>query len=276
MPLTEIQLEASLIAQEQATAAHTIRVMKALIDNRLSIHEVDFDALTAKVNAVNTLLDGDENTEGFQVFAALSTKLNTVEATANNNAASITNLQNALNSQIATLTGRVDQVEADGLTARTALDARITTLNDQYTTHVAAQLLKDNGQDTRLDDHQARIEALESAKILHDTRLADLETDNVVNKSAIAQLQTTTAAQTAALIAAQAASETESAAIRAELVTERSRIDALANASGHYATRQNVADASEAGASAYVAKLWADAGISMSTGLAMPDGSVSA
>lgn len=277
--MTEInnqaEMEAALLAQEQATARHSIAVMKALIDNRLSLHEVDFDALTAKVNLINGVLDGDEQTEGFQIFAALSAKLDTVEATANNNAAAITALQNALNSQIATMTSRVDTVEEEARSGREALDARITALSESYSAHVAAQLTKDNTQNTRLDDHQARIEALESAKALHADRLALLETDNTANKTAIAQLLTTVAAQSEALNAEKARAEQVEAELRGEIATERSRVDQLVTDSQKYATRQNVANAKKGAATGFCNTLWAEAGLPMPSGMDMPDGSVS-
>lgn len=272
----QAELEAELLAHEQATARHTIRVVKALIDNRLSIHEVDFDALAAKVQSINTLLDGDESTEGYQAFAALTTKLNTVEATANNNTAAIANLQTALNNQIATLTTRVDTVESEARTAREALDTRITTLRSEYEAHVAAQLTANNQRDTRLDDHQARIDALESAKTLIEGRLATLETDNSANKSAITQIQTTLSAQADALQQELNRAQAAEAELRSELVTERARIDGLVTASGSFVTYQNAADANLSGATAFVQTLWADAGVAMPSGMTMPDGSTSA
>lgn len=274
--LTQAELEAEFLQQEQAAARHTITVVKALISNALQVHEVDFDALAAKVNSINTLLDGDEANEGYQAFAALTTKLNTLEATANNNAQSIANLQAALNNQIATLNNRVDTVESEARTGREALDARITALRTEYEGHVAAKLVADNGRDTRLDDHLARIEALEASKALVEDRLNTLETDNTANKSAISQLQTSLSAQTAALQQELVRAQQAEAELRSELETERARIDGLVTQSANFATRQDVSDANQAGATAFCTTLWAEAGITMPPGMTMPDGSVSA
>lgn len=271
----QADLEASFVAQEQAMARHTITVVKALISNAMQVHEVDFSALAAKVQSINTLLDGDEANEGYQAFAALTTKLNTVEATGVNNSQAIANLQTALNTQIATMTTRVDEVEAEARTGREALDARITTLNNAYTAHVAAQLAKDNAQDGRLDDHQARIEALESSKVLIENRLATLETDNTANKSAIAQMQSTLTAQAAALQAELERAQAAEAQLQSELATERGRLDTIFSEKGAWATRQNVSDANQAGATAFCNALWTEAEIAMPAGLGMPDGSVS-
>lgn len=275
MPIDQTTLEADFLAQEQAMARHTITVVKALISNALGLHEVDYQALANKVSSINSLLDGDEASEGYQAFAALITKLSTVEATSVANAAAIANLQAALTNQIATLTSRVDTVESEARTGRDALDARITTLNNQYTTHVASVLVKNAEQDTRLDDHQARIEALEASKVLVEARLATLETDNTANKSAIAQNATNLAAQSAALQSELLRAQTAEGALQSELATERARIDGLVTTSGDFATRQNVADAGEVGAMAFCNKLWSEAGIAMPAGLAMPDGTIS-
>ena len=276
MAIDQTTLEADFLAQEQAMARHTITVVKALISNALGLHEVDYQALADKVSSINSLLDGDEANEGYQAFAALNTKLSTVEATGIANAAAIATLQTALTNQIATLTSRVDTVEAEARTGREALDARITTLSNQYAAHVASVLVKNADQDTRLDDHQARIEALEASKVLIEARLATLETDNTANKSAIAQNATNLAAQSAALQAELLRTQTAEAALQSELATERARIDGLVTASGNFATRQNVSDANESGAMAFCAKLWAEAGITMPAGLGMPDGTTSA
>jgi len=273
---TQAELEAGLVAQEQASALHTITVVKAIVDNRLSLHDIDFDTLAANVNAINTLLDGDPDSAGYQAFAALTTKLNTVEATAGNNASAISALQSALTSQIATVNSRIDDVESASRTAREALDARISTLSDQYTSHVATQLAKDNAQNTSLDDHKLRIEALEAAKALHVSRLDFLETDNTANKSAIAQLVTTVAAQSEALQLEQQRAELAEAALRAELVTERARVDALESSNAAQPNRTEIVQANEASSMAFVDALWASAGIAMPSGLALPNGTVSA
>lgn len=268
-------LEAALIAQQQAEARQMITIVKALIAQSLQVHEVDFDALAAKVNSVNTLLDGDEANEGYQAFAALTAKLNTVEATGVNNTASIANLQNALNTQIATLNSRVDTVETEARTGREALDARITTLRSEYEAHVAAKLTADNTRDTRLDDHQARIEALEASKALIEGRLTVLETDNTANKSAIAGIQTSLSAQADALKQELQRAQAAELQLQTELATERGRIDQLTTNQASFATHQNISDANEQGATAFVNAAWAEAGITMPAGLPMPDGSTS-
>ena len=272
---TQAQLEAELIAQEQATARHTIRVMKALLQGYIDVSEVDLDALRTKVTNLHNLLDGDEATEGYQVFAALTQKLNTVEATGQQNAQAITALQTSLNTLIAEANVRINGVEQESRDGRAALDVRITALSDQYTAHVTAQLIKDADQDTKIADHLVRIEALEAAKILHEARLAQLESDNTAERADIEQLKLLVEAQTTALVTEKTRAEAAEAAIRGELVTERNRVDGLVTQSAFFATRQNVADANSGGAMTYCNTLWAEAGIPMPSGLAMPNGTVS-
>ncbi len=273
--LTQAELEA-LAAQHQAAEARSmVKVVKAIVDNRLAMHEVDFDALTSKVSLINDLLDGDEQSEGFQAFAALSQKLANVELKGNQNSTAISALQAALNSEIESLSTRVDAVETEARSGREALDARITQLRSEYEAHVADKLAADNGRDTRLDDHKARIEALEASKSLVDGRLKTLEDDNTANKSAIGQIQSTLQAQANALQAELERAQAVEAELRSELETERARVDGLVTAQGSFATRQNVADASQAGAVAAISAMWDEAGIDMPAGVLMPDGSVS-
>ena len=272
---TQAQLEAELVAQEQAVARHTIKVMKALLQGYININSVDLDALRQKVTNLNNLLDGDEATEGYQVFAALTQKLNTVEATSTQNAQAITALQGSLNTLISEANLRINGVETEGRDGRAALDLRITALSDQYTNHVASQLVKDAVQDQALVDHKLRIEALESAKVLHEARLQQLESDNTAEKADIEQLKLLLAAQTQALMAEKVRAEAAEEALRAEMVTERARTDGLVTQSASWATRQNVADADSAGAMAHCNTLWQEAGIPMPSGLAMPNGTVS-
>lgn len=272
---SQTDLENELIAAEQAAARHSITVMKALISGALGLHEVDFTALKAKVDAIHNLLDGDELAEGYQTFAALTAKLDAVELKGNQNAAAITALQTSLTDQLATMDDRINTVESEARTGREALDARITALRTEYEAHVAAKLVTDNQQNTALADHLERIVALEASKALIEGRLGTLETDNTANKSAIAQIQTTLLAQADALQQELTRAQAAEAEIRAELATERARIDGLVTASGAYATRQNVADANVAGAMAFCNKMWEEAGIAMPAGLPMPDGTTS-
>lgn len=273
--LTQAELEAQLIAQQQAEARSMITIVKALIANQLQVHEVDFDALAQKVSNINTLLDGDEASEGYQAFAALTTKLNQVELKGHANEAAITAFQTAVNAQIAALTTRVEDVESEARTGREALDARITQLRTEYEQHVADKLASDNAQNTKLDDHLARIEALEASKLLVEGRLATLEGDNTANKSAIAGIQTTLQAQAEALQQELTRAQTVEAEIRAELATERARTDAVVTKQEEFATREDVANAGKAAAMAAVSAAWDESGIPMPAGLAMPDGSVS-
>lgn len=268
--MDQTALEQQLIAYQQVEARHTIKVMKALIADAMGVHEVDFNALAQKVSSINALLDGDEQNEGYQAFAALSQKLNNVEASAANNAQAIANLQTALNNQIETLNTRINAVEKEGRDARKALDERITELSDQYTAHVAASLTKNNEQDTRLDDLTTRVQGLEAYKALVEGRISQLETDNTTNKSDIAQIKTALSTQAAALEQELTRAKAEEKALRDALAVERERIDDMQSQMGDFATRQNVADANKAGAGAFCNGLWSEAGITKPDDLPMP------
>lgn len=70
MPLTTAQLRDQLIAQQQAEAANIVSLIESIVDGRLAVTDVNMSDLAAKISAVNELLDGDPNTEGFQTFQA--------------------------------------------------------------------------------------------------------------------------------------------------------------------------------------------------------------
>jgi len=273
--LSQAALVGKMTEHKEAEARNMIAVIQALLDSRLGMHEVDLDALTAKVAAVNDLLDGDEQSEGFQKFAALTTKLANAELKGNQNAAAITALRNALNGEIAALGDRVDTVENEARTGREALDARITQLRSEYEAHVAKKLAEDNQRNTRLDDVTLRIGALEASKKLTEGRLAELESDRDQVKSDVLQIKTTLQAQAEGLQAELERAQAVEAELRTELETERSRLDGVVTKQGTFATRQDVANASEAASMAAVSAMWDEAGIPMPAGLPMPDGSVS-
>ena len=272
----EAELTAALIDQQEAEARHTIRIVKALIDNRLSIHEVDFDSLAAKVTSLNSLLDGDESSEGYQAFAALVARMDTMEIVGADNAQKVANLQAALTSQIASMTSRVDGVVADSEAARAQLAATMQTLRDEYEAHVAAKAQSDSDQNSTLDDHNARIEALESVKVLHADRLALLETDNVANKSQIAQLLTKTEANRVATETETARATAAEAVLRGDIATLNGKTAVLEGKAETFVTYQEASDAEAASTNANVVAMWNEAGLPIPAGLQMPNGTTSA
>ena len=272
----EAELTAELIYQQESEARHTIRIVKALIDNRLSIHEVDFDSLAAKVSSINSLLDGDEANEGYQTFAALVARMDTMEIVGADNAQKVANLQTALTSQIASMTSRVDGVVADSEAARAQLAATMQTLRDEYEAHVAAKAQSDSDQNSTLDDHNARIEALESVKVLHADRLALLETDNVANKSQIAQLLTKTEANRVAIETETSRATAAEAVLRGDIAELAGKTAVLEGKAETFVTYQEASDAEAASTNANVVAMWAEAGLPIPAGLQMPNGTVSA
>lgn len=244
MAMTQAELEAQYVQAQQAEARQVVALVNAVVDNKISLQEVDLDALAAKVTRINNYFDGNSDLEGFQNFEAILSRLETVEGASTAQAQSIATLQTALNSAISTLNTRIGTVESEARTAREALD-------------------------TRISGAEGRVTALETAKTGQDTRLATLEGKVSANETALTGHASALSGEVAR---AQAAEQ----GLRDEIVTERGRIDSLVSDSGAYATRSNVAAASTSGSMAFANALWAAAGIAMPAGLPMPDGTTSA
>ncbi len=108
---TSAELETHLQSIGEAEAAHTVALINALIQGSMDLHDVDFVALQAKVTNLNTLLDGDPNTEGYQAFEALIARV-----TANEGA--VATLQTDVSAAQAAITALQGLV--NGLTAQAA------------------------------------------------------------------------------------------------------------------------------------------------------------
>lgn len=96
MALTTAQLRDNLISQQQAEAANLIALMESVVDGRLAVVNVDMTDLATKIAAVNELLDGDANTEGFQAFQALVARVLALETSSSEHALLISGLRTDL------------------------------------------------------------------------------------------------------------------------------------------------------------------------------------
>jgi hypothetical protein len=237
--LTLEELQAQLIANNQAVAANTVALLTSIVDGRMNLHDVDFDDLTAKVTALNDLLDGDADNTGFQTFQSLVNRMTAVETDNIAQASAITALQTLVASQGATINARIDQVENDASSATSALDGRVTTLETNATASAAARMSKDNQ---------------------HDSAIASLTTTAGNLEDAV----------TAEATARVAADQVNTAAINAE----KARVDALTTQASKFVTRQEIGNDLEAAGQAHINALWA--GRTRPAGLANTDGSVSA
>lgn len=97
MALTTAELRDQLIAQQQAEAANLVALMESVVDGRLNVVNVDMTSLAAKIAAVNELLDGDPNTDGFQAFQALVARVLALETTSSEHALLLGGLRTDLN-----------------------------------------------------------------------------------------------------------------------------------------------------------------------------------
>lgn len=274
MSLTQNELQNQFLQARQSEAAHLIALMESVVDGRLQITNTNISDIEAKINAVNTLLDGDPSSEGFQKFIALTTKIGQLETQSAEQQTAINSLLSTINNHITDVTARINQVEKDGQDARNALSTQLTQLEATVTAAAQARLTKDNEHDGKLADHETRIAANETKNAQQDQRLTDLESGQTTQNSDINALKSTAQNLENALNDEATARLAGDKTNADKLVIEQGRIDTLSTQAQTFATRQNVADAGLAGSNAFVAALWA--GRTMPSGLLMPDGSVSA
>lgn len=260
---TEITQDLDIVAE------HLVALIHGIAKGYLNLADIDLQKLAEKVSAVNNILDGDPNSEGFQNFIILQQKVDALEGTSSENTQAIQSLQNTINNVIH---AKLDEIAEEGRTARAQLDSRISQLSNQHSSHVASQTLKNADYDDKLTDHENRVKTLEAARALHLQKIDDLEVKVNQNSSDLDQLKQKTNATAAAIDQERKRAEGEEALLRGELVTERGRIDQLANSSQELITRQELADTSKHAWTAFCKKLWEAAKMDMKQGLPLPDG----
>ncbi len=254
--LTATQAEAELIAHARAMEVHTVKVINAIVDGKLALHETDFDALAASVKAHNELIDGD-------ILTALNEKIGAIKVTADTNTVALATLKTAVDSQIAALAKQIIDVQDEGRVARESLDDRITKNEQDISNSAAKAILVDAAQDQKLADHLTRIDALESWKVLLDARVIALEKDNTTNKSTIAQMLESISAQKTALEEEFARAKGIEDQLRSEIVTERKRTDDLATQAGTFVSRDELVVSSKAATNAGITAMYAEAGVAL-------------
>jgi uncharacterized phage infection (PIP) family protein YhgE len=238
MPKSIAELQNDLIAVNQAEAANTIALIEAVVNERADLHNIDFEKVKSTVAAVETLLDGNKDSEGFQNFLALLARLTAVETTVAETSASLANLLTLVNTEVAGLKQITTDLAAAFQTGLDALKVRVTTLEDNATTAAAARLLKDN-------EHDGKIATLEQTAVNTVTALGSEVT------SRVAAVKVNTDA----------------------LQVEKERIDATEAKAETFITRQERSDNAKAGGQAKINTLWGDR--IRPAGLPNTDGSVS-
>lgn len=239
MALTAAELQAQLLQQQQAEASNIVALINAIVDGRIGLVDVDMGALESKILALNELLDGDNNTEGFQAFQDLVARLVLVETKNSEQDTAIAALQASLAAQNTALTTRINTVESAAQAARTVLDGRISTLETQTAAAAAERLSKDNAHD-----------------------------------AAIAGLQTTATNLEAAITAESGRAVAAEQNLNTAIGVERDRINALNTANAEFLTRDELDGSMGVAAQGFISTLWA--GRTRPAGLPNADGSVSA
>lgn len=260
---TEITQDLNVVAE------HVVALIHGIAKGYLDLADVDLQKLAETVNAINNIIDGDPDSEGFQNFLILQQKVNALEGTSEEHTQSIKSLQDTINNVV---NAKIEAIAEEGKVAREQLDSRISQLATQHSNHVASQALKNSQYDNQLTDHEIRVKALEAARVLHLQKIDDLESRVTKNTSDIDQLKQKTDAAAAAINQERQRAEGEEALLREELVTERGRIDQLTTDSQNLITRQELADVSKHAWTAFCKKLWVTANMQMKAGLILPDG----
>lgn len=237
--MTAAELQAQLLQQQQAEAANIVALIEAIVDGRIGLVDVDLGALETKINALNELLDGDNNTEGFQAFQALVARLTAVETKNAEQDAAIAALQASLTAQNTALTNRINTVENDAQSARDVLDQRVSTLETQTAAAAAARLSKDNEHDAAIAGLQATTGNLEQAITAESNRAVTAEQN-----------------------------------LNTAIAAERARIDGLTTATGEFVTRDELKSGLELAAQSFIDRLWQ--GRARPAGLPNADGTTSA
>lgn len=238
MALTTAELQANLIAQQQAEAANIVALIESVVDGRIAIVDVDLEALAAKVAAVNSLLDGDPTNEGFQAFIALVARVVALETASTEHGAAIALLQSALAAQGVALNTRIDDLDFNTSASLTLLGDRLTTAEAQ----VSAETLRSMSKDAE-----------------HDAGIASL------NSTAIS-LQDALTIEAGRALAAEVS-------LNDAVGVERARIDALAILNGNFVTRNELSADGQFSGQAFINRLLA--GKTRPGGLPNTDGTTS-
>lgn len=295
MALTTAELQANLIAQQQAEAANIVALIESVVDGRLDVVNIDLTALAAKVEAVNTLLDGDPTNEGFQAFLALVARVVALETTSIEHGASLVALQSALTAQGAALNTRIDQVEANTAASLSVVDGRLTAAESAIASEVTRATAADAAHSADIASLNSTAAALETS-ITNETNRAtaaeavldgkvtavegalasevsratakDAEHDAAIASlnSTATTLQSTIATETSRALAAEAA-------LSAGVDLVNGRVDAVVNEMGNFVTRDELSLDGQLSGQAFINRLWA--GKTRPAGLPNTDGTVS-
>jgi chromosome segregation ATPase len=201
----------------------TGEAIRTEINNLLGMPNVDLQALQAAIAAIQSLLDSDPNTEGFQTgqniitqLVALSNRLDALE-----NSTVVAQLQvlvNNINTALAAETAAREAGDAALQAALDALSAQYTTLNQQVTSIIN----NPGGEGCDCEAIAAQITALETSignlqgvDAAQAAQIATLQTQVATLSASLAGASADAAAALAAAQAAQAAAAANAAAVAA-------------------------------------------------------------
>lgn len=201
----------------------TGEAIRTEINNLLGMPNVDLQALQAAIGAIQSLLDSDPNTEGFQTGQNIITQLvalgNRIDALENSTVvAELTVLVNSINTALAAETVARQEADATLQAALSALSAQYDTLSQQVSsivnnpggegcdcTAIAASL-------TALETSVSNLQGVDAAQA---AQIATLQAQVATLSASLAGASADAAAALAAAQAAQATAVANAAAVAA-------------------------------------------------------------
>lgn len=227
---TQTQLETNESLLGAGLMQHLKSYIQLFVSETAALQDVDISDLSTKVSAIINVIDGDPESEGYQIFQGIVSDVADLKATSGSNTTRITAVETALNAMDTAWRAEIARAESESKTRDTALGVRIDGVEATIAAYAAARTAKDV-------EHDSAIAGLQAAQ---QTIIDDL----------------------AAEVTRAVAKEQE---LQAAITANTAEIDAIKQREVDYATRGNVDSGFAAFCTGAVGELWA--GRTMPAGL---------
>lgn len=164
---TQGQIETNEGLLGGALIQHLKSYIQLFVSETAGLQDVDIAALSAKVTEIVGIVDGNEESEGYQAFQGLLSDVATLKTDNTSNKARLTAVETALNAMDVAWKAAIAAMDTAYKAADTALGLRIDGVETTIAAYAAARLAKDV-------EHDSAIAALEAAK---DTLVTNLATE---------------------------------------------------------------------------------------------------
>lgn len=175
---TQAQLDQNANLSGQKIIQHLKAYIQILLQEQYQLSEIDIEALKQKVQSIIKITDGDEDTEGFQIFNQLLADVDALKVDNASNKNRLAIIESNLVTLETTLTDRINKVET-GVKAEIDIERqRITKLSTTVTQEVSRSLAKDNAHDSAIEGLQKTTDNLSDALQAEATRATTRENEN--------------------------------------------------------------------------------------------------